>query len=62
MAAAGTYGSFELAGLFASSLQRKSSDASIIDSRGTALVTQAQFTVYIVKAAPEAREWQETGD
>ncbi len=37
MAAAGTYG---LAGLFASSIQN---DAITIDSRGTALVTRAQY-------------------
>ncbi len=33
----------ELAGLFASSLQKEANDASTIDSRGTALVTQAQY-------------------
>ncbi len=38
---AGTYGSFELAGLFASSLQKKSINASTIDSRGTACYTSA---------------------
>ncbi len=38
-----TYGCFELAGLFASSLQRKLSDASTIDCRGTALVARAQY-------------------
>ncbi len=40
---AGMYGWFELAGLFSSSLQRKSNDASTIGSRGTALVTQVQY-------------------
>ncbi len=43
MAAAGTYGCFELAGLFASSLQRKQNDPSTIDSRDTGLVTLAQY-------------------
>ncbi len=41
MAAAGTYGCFELAGLFA--CKRKQNDVSTCDSRGTALVTQAQY-------------------
>ncbi len=43
MVAAGTYGCFEFAGLFASSLQRKQNDASTTDGRGTALVTLAQY-------------------
>ncbi len=44
MVAAGTNGCFELTGLFAlaSSLQRKLNDVSTIDSRGIALITQAQ--------------------
>ncbi len=42
MVVAGTYGCFELAGLFTSSLQMEASDASTIDSRSKALVTQVQ--------------------
>ncbi len=37
--------------------KRKQNDASTIDSRGTALVHKRNSA----KAAPEAREWQETG-
>ncbi len=57
IAAADMYGCFKLGGLFASSLQRKTSDASSIDSRG---IRSSRHKRDIVKAAPETWEWQET--
>ncbi len=60
MVADGTYGCFELAGLFASSLQRKQNDASTIDSTGTALGTQAQYHKSSPKSMGMARNQQLT--
>ncbi len=48
---AGTYGCFELAGLFAVSAQKEAKQYTI-DSRGTALITQAQYR----ERAPDAWE------
>ncbi len=53
----GTCGCFELAVCLSPRCKRKQNDVSTIDSRGTALITQAQHR----EAAPEARKWQETG-
>ncbi len=52
--AAGTYGWFKLAGLFASSLQKGAKHASTIESRGTALLAHAQNR----ERAPEAQQCQ----
>ncbi len=43
MAAAGTYGCFELAGCSPPRCKRKQNNGSTIDARGTALVTRAQY-------------------
>ncbi len=53
MAAAVTYDSFELAGLFASSLQNKANMLPVLST------VEAQLSLHecnIAKAAPEARE------
>ncbi len=57
-----TYGCFELAGLFASlrRCKRKQNDASTIDSRGTALVTQAQYRESSPRSTGMARNQQLT--
>ncbi len=61
MAAAVTYGCFELAGLFASPPQREQNDGSTIDCSGTALGTQAQYRESSSKSARNrwlAMNWQ----
>ncbi len=53
MAAAGTNGCFELAGLFASSLQK--------EAKRCQYYRLSLRKRNVAKVAPEAREWQETG-
>ncbi len=59
MAAADTHGCFELAGLFASLLQKE-----VIETMPVLSTVEAQLSLHkrsVAKAAPEARKCQETG-